>query len=119
MKHIAVIGSRGFNDEIFFDLKLRHLISNIQEDITFVSGGAKSGGDKLIKYWCKKNNYPLIEYLPDYEKFSGKVAPIKRNHTIVDNSDFLIAFWDNISNGTKYTINLAREKKIPVRIVTV
>lgn len=46
---IAVIGSRGFSEYEFFKEKLEYLIQNIKEDIQFVSGGAKSGGDALIK----------------------------------------------------------------------
>jgi hypothetical protein len=37
-------------------------------------------------------------------------TPLKRNHHIVDAADQLIAFWDEKSKGTKYTIDLARKK---------
>jgi len=117
MKTIAVIGSRSFNQYEYFKNKLQFLISNLKEDIQFVSGGAKSGADNLIKRFCAEENYKLIEHLPDYEKYSGKVAPIKRNHLIVDDADLLIAFHNQVSKGTAYTIKLAQKKEIPLRII--
>jgi len=118
MKYIAVIGSRGFNDYSLFVENLEYYIQNIKENITFVSGGA-NGTDSLVKRYCTENNLPLIEFLPDYEKYSGKVAPIKRNDQIVEKSDMLIAFWDGVSRGSDYTIKLAAKKGLLIRIVRI
>jgi len=117
MKRVAVIGSRGFENYDYFRVKLEYLLSEIEDPISYVSGGAKTGADNLIKKYCLENQYTLIEHLPEYDKYSGKVAPIKRNHTIVENSDYLIAFYDGKSRGSKYTIDLAYKKGIPVKIV--
>lgn len=117
MKTIAVIGSRNFSEYEYFKHKLQYLISNIQEDIQYVSGGCKSGADNLLVKFCAEQNYKLIEHLPDYNKYSGKIAPLKRNELIVEDADMLVAFWNQISKGTAYTINLAEKKGIPVRIV--
>jgi len=116
---IAVIGSRGFFNYNFFKEKLEYLIQNIKEDIVFVSGGAKSGGDALIKRYCEENNLPLIEFLPEYDKYPPKIAPIKRNQQIVDESDIMIAFWDNSSRGTKSAIEMGRKKRIIIKIVKI
>jgi len=117
MPKIAVIGSRTFDSYVYFCEKLEHLIQNIKEDIEFVSGGAK-GCDSLIKRYCEENNYKITEFLPEYDKFPPKVAPLKRNHQIVDYADMLVAFTTG-SNGTAYTINLAYEKQIPIRIIKI
>ena len=116
---IAVIGSRNFTDYDFFKEKLEYLIQNIKEDIQFVSGGAKSGGDALIKRYCQENNLPLIEFLPEYDKYPPKIAPIKRNQQIIDESNLMIAFWDNSSRGTKSAIEMARKKGIKIKIVSI
>lgn len=113
MKRIAVIGSRGFSNYEYFTEKLEYLIQNIPEF------GFVSGGDFLIKKYCKEKGYNLIEYFPEYDKYHGKVAPIKRNDIIVENSDMLIAFWDGKSKGTLYTINKAKDKQIPIRIINI
>lgn len=50
---VAVIGSRSFSDYELFCEKLEYLTQNLT-DIIFVSGGAKSGADNLIKRYCKE-----------------------------------------------------------------
>jgi len=116
MSKIAVIGSRSFLDFNFFSAKLEYLLQNTEE-IEFVSGGA-IGTDRLCKRYAEENNYKITEFLPDYEKYSGKVAPLKRNHQIVEAAQMLIAFTTG-SSGTAYTIKLAEKKGIPIRIIKV
>ena len=84
---------------------------------TIVSGGAK-GADTYAKEYAIKNNIPIIEFLPDYRKY-GRKAPLLRNLQIVDNCDFLLAFWDGISRGTKFTIDYAEKRGVPLKIVSV
>lgn len=116
---IAVIGSRNFDAYLYFCEKLEYLISNLKGEIEFVSGGCKSGGDALLARYCKEHNLKITEYLPDYVKYTGKVAPIKRNDIIVENSTHLIAFWDGLSRGTSYTLKVAEKKGIPIKIVKI
>ena len=84
---------------------------------TIVSGGAK-GADTYAKEYAIKNNIPIIEFLPDYRKY-GRKAPLMRNLQIVDNCDFLLAFWNGISRGTKFTIDYAEKNGVPLKIVSV
>ena len=84
---------------------------------TIVSGGAK-GVDTYAKKYAIKNNIPIIEFLPDYRKY-GRKAPLMRNLQIVDNCDFLLAFWDGISRGTKFTIDYAEKRGVPLKIVSI
>ena len=84
---------------------------------TIVSGGAK-GADTYAKEYAIKNNIPIIEFLPDYRKY-GRKAPLLRNLQIVDNCDYLLAFWDGISRGTKFTIDYAEKRCVPLKIVSV
>ncbi len=115
---IAVIGSRGFSDYPLFCEKLEYLIQNLKGEITFVSGGCKSGGDRLISEYCKEKGLPLIEHLPDWDTFSKK-AGFLRNQLIVDDADCLIAFWDGISKGTLSSIKMAEKKGIKIKIVKI
>ncbi len=80
-----------------------------------VSGGAR-GVDTYAREYAVNNNIPLVEYLPKYEEY-GRKAPILRNIQIVENCDFLLAFWDGKSKGTKFTIDFARKKGIPFKVV--
>ena len=84
---------------------------------TIVSGGAK-GADTYAKEYALKNDIPIIEFLPDYRKY-GRKAPLMRNLQIVDNCDFLLAFWDGTSRGTKFTIDYAEKRGVPLKIVSI
>lgn len=82
-----------------------------------VSGGAK-GVDTLARVYAIENNIPLVEFLPKYDTY-GRRAPILRNIQIVDNCDFLLAFWNGTSRGTKFTIDYAKKKGVPCKIVKI
>ena len=84
---------------------------------TIVSGGAK-GVDTYAKEFAIKHNLKLIEFLPDYEKY-GRKAPLERNKLIVDECDCVLAFWDGTSRGTKFTIDYAKEKNKPIKIILI
>jgi|SRR6478736_789895 len=117
MPKIAVIGSRIYKEFDAFSYRMDYLLYNIKEEIEIVSGGAK-GVDTMARLYAEYKGYKITEFLPEYDKFPSKIAPLKRNHQIVDYADMLVAFTTG-SNGTAYTINLAKEKQIPIRIIKV
>ncbi len=84
---------------------------------TIVSGGAR-GADTFAREYAIKNGIPIIEFLPDYTRY-GRKAPLLRNIQIVDNCDFLIAFWNGVSRGTKFTIDYAVKRGIPYKVVSI
>lgn len=108
---VAVIGSRG--------LTIDNLEKYLPPETTeIISGGAK-GIDTCAREYAISHNIKLTEFLPEYEKY-GKSAPLKRNITIIENADIVLAFWDGISNGTKFVIEKCREtvKEVKVEIVS-
>ena len=117
MNRVAVIGSRSissYDDYETVRAKLDFFLGKL-EGLEIVSGGAK-GLDKLAEKYAEERGFKMKVFLPDYETYSGKVAPLKRNHQIVEYADMLVAFTTG-SNGTAYTIKLAEKKGIPIRIV--
>jgi len=118
MVKIAVIGSRNFSDYNFFREKLEYLIKDLGEEIDYISGGCKSGGDALIKKYCDENQYELVEHLPDWN-LHGKKAGFLRNQLIIDDATHLIAYWDGVSKGTLSSIKMAEKKGIPIKIVKI
>lgn len=104
---VAVIGSRGLTVS---DLG-RYLPENTTE---IVSGGAK-GVDTSAREYAKKNGKKLTEFLPEYTRF-GRSAPLKRNITIIEYSDIVLAFWDGKSRGTKFVIDNCRKLGVEVRV---
>lgn len=79
-----------------------------------VSGGAK-GADTYAKEYALERDIPIVEFLPDYGKY-GRKAPLIRNIQIVDNSDFVLAFWNGTSRGTKFTIDYAEKRGVPFKV---
>lgn len=81
---VAVIGSRG--------LKVEKLERFLPEETTeIISGGAK-GIDTCAREYALANGLKLTEFLPDYSRY-GRAAPLKRNITIIENADLVLAFW--------------------------
>ena len=104
---IAVIGSRG--------LHVDHLEDYLPEGVTeIVSGGAR-GIDACAKDYALRHGLKLTEFLPEYEKY-GRGAPLRRNITIIEYADFVLAFWDGRSRGTKYVIDNCKKRNIPVAV---
>lgn len=99
---VAVIGSREFDN---FDL-LKSTLDNYYIS-KLVSGGA-DGADHMGEMYAVENRIKTLIFRPDYDKH-GQKAPIIRNKAIIDNSDFVIAFWDGKSKGTKYAIDYAKK----------
>lgn len=106
---VAVIGSRGLT------------ISNWEEYLPaciteIVSGGA-AGVDTSARAYPLSHNLKLTEFLPEYQKY-GRAAPLKRNLSIIEYSDLVLAFWDGISHGTKYVIDNCKKRSVPLRVFT-
>ena len=93
---VAIIGSRKLNVE-----NLQDYLPEDTDEI--VSGGAK-GIDTCARNFAIKNSLKLTELRPEYNKY-GRGAPLKRNETIVNYADMVLAFWDGESKGTKFVIN--------------
>ena len=105
---LAIIGSRSYPS-----IDIVAYLPFVPDII--VSGGAKRA-DTYAQEYAVKDNIPLIEFLPDYQKY-GRKAPLLRNLKIVDNCDYLLAFWDGKSRGTKFAIDYAEKKEVPSKII--
>ena len=104
---VAVIGSRG--------LQVDHLGEYLPEGVTeIVSGGAK-GIDTCAKNYALEHGLKLTEFLPEYKKY-GRGAPLRRNITIIEYADLVLAFWDGKSRGTKFVIDNCVKRNIPVTV---
>jgi predicted Rossmann fold nucleotide-binding protein DprA/Smf involved in DNA uptake len=105
---IAIVGSRNIED-----INIDNYVDFLPECV--ISGGAR-GVDSIAEKWAKGKGVETVIFRPDYAQF-GRSAPLKRNHTIVEAADMVIAFWDGKSRGTKYTIDLAKKMKKNIKIV--
>lgn len=96
---VAIVGSRGFKalDDVI------NYVKGLPNNCTIVSGGAK-GVDKTAEDTAISLGMEVKIHRP--KKF-GAAALMARNQDIVDDSDFVVAFWDGKSNGTIDTIRKA------------
>jgi hypothetical protein len=110
LKKIAVIGSRAFTK---YDL-LKKVLDTYPKFI-LISGSAK-GADRLSEQYADEKGYQKIIIKPDWRKHK-KGAGLRRNAEIVKIADELIAFKVGNSRGTCHSIELAKKKGIPVRVI--
>ncbi len=107
---VAIIGSRGLSVEDFSP----YLPKEVTE---IVSGGAR-GIDQCARRYAQAHGLKLTEFLPDYEQF-GRGAPLRRNLTIIDYADQVLAFWDGESRGTRFVIENCKKQGKPLRVFKV
>ncbi len=104
---VAVIGSRG--------LYVEHLEEYLPEGTTEIISGGARGVDASARDYALRHGLKLTEYLPEYNRY-GRGAPLRRNITIIENADIVLAFWDGKSKGTKYVIDNCKKRDIPVTV---
>lgn len=113
---ITIVGCRDYNDySVFYDFVdncFREL--NLQNGITILSGHC-TGVDAMAEKYAVEKGYNLEIYPAEWKKF-GKAAGPKRNRIMVEKCDFVIAFWDYKSKGTKSLIDYANKFAKPLKI---
>ena len=105
---VAVIGSRG--------LTVNDLGKYLPADTTEIISGGAMGIDACAREYANSHGIKLTEFLPEYEKF-GRSAPLKRNITIIENAELVLAFWDGKSHGTKFVIENCKRLGVKARVL--
>lgn len=106
---VAVIGSRG--------LTVNDLGKYLPEGTTEIISGGARGIDACAREYALAHGIKLTEFLPEYDKYSRN-APLKRNITIIENADLVLAFWDGESRGTKFVIDKCGQMGVLVKVHT-
>ena len=110
---IAFVGSRDFSDRDFVESKTREYLRG-SDCVEFISGGA-SGVDSICEGVAHCLGIKCTIIIPDWEHL-GKSAGFVRNKDIINQADFVIAFWDGKSKGTKSSIDLALNAGKPIDV---
>ena len=115
---VLVAGRRDFKDEGYVWKKLDAYLRSERPNLEIITGGA-SGVDTYAINWAIQRAVPHVTFRPQYDRYPGHIAPLKRNDIMVDECNSAIVFWEgDSSGGTFYTIReLAREGK-PFRIIS-
>ena len=107
---VAIIGSREWAD---YEM-VRDYVESLDEDDTVVSGGAR-GVDQLAQIYAEDRGLNTIIFPADWNQH-GVGAGLLRNQDIVAKADRVVAFWDGVSPGTQYSLDLARRAGKPVLV---
>ena len=105
---VIIAGTREFDNYNYLCYCIDSLIRN--EDLKIdevVCGGAK-GADELGKRYAKERNIPVKMFPAMWDAY-GNSAGVIRNHQMAEYGDYLIAFWDKRSKGTKEMIEYMRK----------
>lgn len=119
---VAVIGSRSFTSYKLFCNKLYELLGNTRPH--FISGGAE-GPDSMAQKYAQEMGYSITIHYPDWLSHQpsdpGKKNPAAmiRNRRIIEECEWVIAFYDDESPGTRGALEMAERlgKKVDVVMV--
>ena len=93
---VIIAGNRTFNNrQLLFDT-----MDNLDIEIDEVVCGEARGADTLGKIWAKSKGIPVKSFPAEWDKFGRMAGPI-RNRDMGKYADYLVAFWDGKSVGTK------------------
>lgn len=107
---VAVIGSRTANSDAY-EMILQQLPVGCSE---VISGGA-GGIDFLAKRAARHFGLKYTCCRPNYSKY-GRAAPLVRNSEIVGKADYVLAFWNGYSKGTRHALACCIKRRKPFRI---
>jgi hypothetical protein len=109
---LAVVGTREFTDYN----KLQEILTPYKDQTGQVVSGAALGTDRLGRRWAHENKIPLIEFLPNWDKFGKAAGPI-RNEYIIQNADSVVAVFQEGCRGTQNDIDIANRLGKPLEII--
>ena len=102
---VIIAGSRDFNN---YDLVEKTIKKQALEIDEVVYGGA-AGADYMGLLWARKHKVKVKTFLAEWSVYGGAAGPL-RNKQMAEYGDYLLAFWDGKSPGTKSMINEMRKK---------
>lgn len=114
---ILVTGSRNWTNNKIVELAIYGHIAEPART-TVVHGGAK-GADMMADVAARAIGATVEIHKPDYKTYPGWQAPLMRNDAMLDSGiRLVIAFLLGTpeKGGTLYTINGAKQRRIPVVI---
>lgn len=100
---IIIAGSRTFRNRRLVD----ETMEKYKAEVTAICCGGARGADALGREWALENGVEVLEFPAQWDLY-GKAAGPLRNYEMAQAADFLVAFWDGKSRGTKNMIESMR-----------
>lgn len=111
---VIIAGGRDFANYELLCRKCDQFFQN-KKPTAIISGMAR-GADALGARYACEHRIPVLEFPADWEGL-GRRAGIVRNLQMLDTADAVVAFWDGVSRGTRHTIQEAKKRGLPLRVV--
>lgn len=112
---LIVAGGRDFTDSSRMDAELKNLVLNgtLPDDVELVCGMACGADITAYNLWRYVYKNEIHKFIPDW-KAEPRRGGFIRNEEMAEFADFLVAFWDGSSRGTKHMIETMKAKGKPV-----
>ena len=93
---VIIAGGRDFDNKQMINEAMAQL--NIL--VTEIVCGDAAGADTLGAVWANENGIPVKHFPADWDRY-GSAAGSIRNKQMAEYADYLVAFWDMKSSGTR------------------
>lgn len=97
---VIVAGTRTFNN---YQL-LKETLDNLDIEITEIVCGEAPGADRLGKFYAQQYHIPIASFPADWSTYKHSAGP-RRNQQMAEYGDYLVAFWNGKSPGTRDMIH--------------
>lgn len=112
---VIIAGGRKFTDYQLLRDSCNALLKNINVQ-EIVSGGG-TGADKLGEKYALECGIGIKTFKANWSL--GRGAGHKRNEQMAKYADYLIAFWDGNSSGTKSMIDYAKKQNLKIDVIRI
>lgn len=118
--HIIVCGGRPEHPQELVDGFILGVLAVLGVSGGVIVSGWCRGADISGERLAETHGFELKRFLPDWKTY-GRAAGIRRNAEMINyfsqsKHPVVIAFWNGESRGTKFTIEQAKKRSIPVYI---
>lgn len=110
---VIIAGSRTIRSYTFICAHLDKINWGFTE---IVSGREPKGVDSLGEEYARCHGIKIKKFPADWARYGRAAGPI-RNYQMAKYADALIAFWDGKSPGTQDMINVAKHRKLKIKII--
>ncbi len=114
MFKVIIAGTRTFDDYSLLREYADDMLSQVDDRIEIVSGGAQ-GADALGERYARERGYSLRVFPADWTQYGRKAGPM-RNRQMAEYADALLVYWDGKSRGTKNMIEEAKARGLKIGI---
>lgn len=111
---VMVCGSREWSDELGWRIRAR--LNDLPRDAEILHGDAR-GADRIAHLHAVATGRPFRRFWPD-KKLPSPYRYHVRNDKMLNQADLVLAFWDGKSRGTASVIQKARERGIPIEVIS-